>query len=584
MESILYIVSFCVALSGSILAPKTKRINAVSALMLAYITILCVGSLSALILKILGLKISLHNMTTVYFIMGIVTWGYIAIKRKIQTLEIRLCDIVGLLVGTFVVCIIAIHIFTIYLHLNYNNMVDPSSHFYYAMQIVRTENISGMYFTQLHNAMLMQVIIPFLPKSWNYKAFILADCYHTLIEYFFFYGFIIYLMRNRKYNKYLPIFFSLLYWLGYPLYSFANGAYVYWAMGATLTFYVFWLLKIYEDAVDKPTRFLSVGLVVLGCFSTTMCYVQFAPIVIFSTAVIILFQAISLKKFTLNYTRIIQVVVFFCIGIAIIFGGYYFIFYRTGLNIFAGLAIGNNTSKNLELLFVMPVFYCIMYKRIREKRFDAYILCFLCFSVFHIIMILFSTLELVSSYYLFKDNYIMWGLLFIILLAESSDLSINEKKYIKHYGILGSICLLFMYTPQKQLETTDSFSIDNSIYRHNAALFVENDFRHAVADYCTNLMEYVAENYDYREDGEKVAFVGTNWYKGIGQWYSAISGQPYFFQSPINPEDIDEYLRVINADYILVYYESDAYLEETQYFDSFEKVYDTSDGFIGKVK
>ena len=34
----------------------------------------------------------------------------------------------------------------------------------------------------------------------------------------------------------------------------------------------------------------------------------------------------------------------------------------------------------------------------------------------------------------------------------------------------------------------------------------------------------------------------------------------------------------------MVYYGSEAYLMAPEYFDSFEKVYDTSDGFIGKVK
>lgn len=583
MASVLYIISFVLAWLGCVLIPKVKRINAVSAFMLGYVSVMCCGSLGAFILKLLALKVSLNNMTIVYFAFAAIFWAYIVYKRKIQDLECRICDVIGLVVGALTVGLISLHIFTVYLHLNYNNMVDPSGHFYYAMSIVRSESISGMYFTQLHNAMLMQVIMPFLPKAWSYKVFILADCYHTLIEYYFFYGFIIYLTRKKKHNRYLPILLSLLYWLGYPLYSFADGAYVYWAMGAMLVFYVFWMLKVYEDATEIFIRRLSMTLIVLGCFSTTMCYVQFAPIVVFATLTVLLYQIISRQSFVFNRKRIMQLVGILCVGVVIALLGYYFIFFRTGLNILEGLAGGSNTGKNLEMICMVPILYYILYKRVKEKKFNAYILSFCCLVIFHVVMILLSTLGIVSSYYLFKDNYILWGMLFIILICEYNALDRKELTYIKHYIILVSLLLLFMYVPQKQLETTDSLSIDNSIYRHNAALFKENDFRHAVVEDCMNMIEYVADNYDYTKDGERVVIIGTNWTKGVCHWYSGITGQPYFFQSPIEPEELDDFLQRVEADYILVYYGSEAYMMEPEYFDSYEKVYDTSEGFIGKV-
>lgn len=584
MESILYVVSFALACSGCVLIPKVKRMNAVSAVMLGYVSVMCCGALGALLLKMLTLKVSLKNITAFYFILAAVFWVYIVYKKQIQELQVRLCDMIGLAVGVLIIGFISLHIFTPYVHINYNNMVDPSGHFYYAMQIVRSQSISGMYFTQFHNAMLMQVIMPFLPKSWSYKAFILVDCYHTLIEYYFFYSFIIFMLRKKKYDKYLPILLALLYWFGYPLYSFAGGAYIYWAMGAMLVFYVFWLLKIYEEATEKYVKIVSTLLIILGCFATTMCYVQFAPIVVFATLSVFLYQVMCKQKFHLSRRKIIQCAAIFALGIVVACMGYYFIFYRTGLNLFEGVAIGINTAKNLEMICVLPVIYYIMCNKLKEKKFDAYVLIFLSLCSFHLVMILLSTLEIVSSYYLFKDNYIIWGAVFIIFINECWNFNEKEQRYIKHYAILLSIFLLFMYTPQKQLETTETLNLDNSIYKHNATLFVENDFRHAVADDCINMIEYVEENYDVSMEGEKVAIIGTNWYKGVCHWYSGITGQPYFFQTPIEPETVNNYLQQVDADYILVYYASEAYEMEPEYFETFEKVYDTHEGFIGKVK
>ena len=585
MRSLLYVMAFAACWVGCTLIPKVeRRVNAVSMAALSYVSVLCYGAAGALMLKLMAWKVSLENVTAFYTILAFFFWVIIIYKRKIQHMEYRICDAVGLIAGVIVIGAISIHIFTPYLHLNYNNMVDPSGHFYYAMSIIRSENVSGMYFTQFHNAMFMQILIPFLPKAWSYKAFILADCYHTLIEYCFFYGFIIYLLRNKKHNKYVPVILALLYWLGYPLYSFAGGAYVYWAMGAMLVFYVFWLLKVYEDAKERNVKVISTVLIVLGCFSTTMCYVQFAPIVVFATLVVYMYQMLSRQQFVLKRQQITQMIVIVCVGVIIACLGYYFIFYRTGLNLFEGLAGGINTGKNLEMLCMIPIAYFIIYKKCKEKDLNAYILTLLCLTIFHIAMILLSTLEVVSSYYLFKDNYILWGMIFIVAITEYPKLDNKEKRYSGHYIALISLLLLFMYLPQKQLETTDTLSIDNSIYKHNATLFVENDFRHAAADECINMIEYVAESYDYTQSDETVLLVGTNWYKGVCHWYSGITGQPYFFQSPINPDDVNYALKDKDADYIMVYYGSEAYLMAPEYFDSFEKVYDTSDGFIGKVK
>lgn len=578
-----YILGFVLAWLGIVLIPRTKMVNAVAALAQGYVSVMCIGALGALVLSVLSLDITTGSISVVYFAAAIMFWGYILHKKSMQKLQFRKSDLIGVAVGAIVVCAVAIRIFTIYVHINYNNITDPSNHFLFAVDIIRTKRVRGMYFTQFHNAMVMQLIMPFLPKAWNYKAFILADCYHTLIEYLFFYGFVLYNMRDLKHNRYLPILVSLLYWLGYPLYSFAGGAYMYWAMGAVLVFYVFWSLRMYDDASDQFNKRFSMALVLLGCYGVTMCYIQFAPIVVIISLAVWLRHTEVKRTVIISRKLAIQLLVL-AIAILILAAiGYYFVFYNNGVRVFKALSMGYNTSKNLEMVFVMPILYYIVYKEIKEKRFNVYVFSLCVVVMIHVVMILLSMVNVVSSYYLFKNNFILWGMLFVVFIEKCNCLTDREWRYIKHYVAFAGLFLLFIYMPQREMETYEPFSIVNSVYRYNAVLLKEENYVGTFIHDRTDMMEYVADHYDAAKDGERVVSFESNWGAGVSRWYAGITGQPYFIIHPWDANDADHYLRMSGVDYILVYYESDTYLEGIEYFESFEKVYDTRDGFICRV-
>lgn len=577
-----YVLGFVLAWSGIVLIPKTKMINAVAALMQGYVSVMCIGALGALVLSVLSFDITVSSISVVYFVAAMMFWGYIFYKKSIQKLQFRKSDLIGIVVGMIVVCAVAIRIFTIYIYINYNNLVDPSQHFLLAAEIIRTKKIKGMYFTQFHNAMVMQLIMPFLPKAWNYKAFILADCYHTLIEYLFFYGFTLYNMRDLKHNKYLPILISLLYWLGYPLYSFAGGGYIYWAMGAMLVFYVFWSLKIYNDAVDKLNKRFFMALVLLGCYGVTMCYIQFAPLVVIISLAIWL-RHTGIKRNIIGKKLLIQLLAFVIGTLILAVIGYYFVFYNNGIRIFEALSMGNNTSKNIEMIFVMPILYYIIYKEIKEKRFNVYVFSLCMVVIYHVVMILFSAVNVVSSYYLFKNNFILWGMLFVVFIEKCNSLTDRELGYVKHYAAFVGLFLLFIYMPEREMETYEPFSIGNSVYRYNAILLKEENYAGAYIHDRTDMMEYIADHFDAAKNGEKVASIESQWGSGVSRWYTGITGQPHFIVHPMDTNDVDNFLRTSGVDYILVYYNSDTYLAAIEYFESFEKVYDTPEGFICRV-
>lgn len=575
-----FLVSFLMCWLGFVFFPKTSKLNAVVSFMLGYMTTLCYGAAGALVLQVCHVGITLESVGVIYLLMAIVLWGYVIWKRSVQRLEVRKIDFLGLLVGALIVGGVALHIFTVYLHANYHNSIDPSSHFYMAMQTVRNHGISGMYFSQFHNAMLMNILLHFLPEVWCYKAFIISDCFQTLMQYYFVYAFMIYLFRNHK-KKYLPILITLLYWLGYPLYSFAGGGYVYWAMGATLVIYVFWLLKIYEE--HKALRKKCLALVLLGCFSIVVCYVQFAPAAVLAAILVILYCSFSENHFVVSKKGMMQLGAVGAVGLLLGALSYYFIFYRHGLDVFESLRGGSNTSKSLELIVFIPVLYYIIYTRAKTKKWNAYVWSMLSVCFVQLALALLSAMNMVSSYYLFKSNFILWFLAFVVCIDGYQCIEDKMRGYFRHYLAVVSIFLLMTYVPKNQLESDDAFSLDNSIYRHNALLFQVEDYRDSFAASNMDLIEYIASNYDYAT--EKVALIGTNEITGARGWYTGVTGQyKYYIKSPLEQEGIENYLQNNEVDYIVVFYDSEAYEVQKEFLESFEKVYDSEEGFISRVR
>ena len=69
-------------------------------------------------------------------------------------------------------------------------------------------------------------------------------------------------------------------------------------------------------------------------------------------------------------------------------------------------------------------------------------------------------------------------------------------------------------------------------------------------------------------------------------WFQDITMQDFsdwdFYN--MNFKSFNEKIRKINSKYILVFYDSPVYLENSNYFDSFEKKYVNNIGFIAEIK
>lgn len=577
--SIIYILGFMTFMIAFMFYPKASKINFAVNCMLSYVTAMIYGAMSALIIQILGIFVGIKSLSGAYFIGATIIFLLILRKKKLQLVSFYVRDVFVFILGVMCIGILGVHIFSRHLNINYYNMCDPANHFLYAANITRNGTVSGMFFNALHNAMFMEVFQPLVPETWNYKLFILSDGFQTLMEWYFFYCVITYKMKNSK-HKFVPLFITILYCCGYPLYCYAGGAYIYWAMGAMLVQYVYLVMTLYEE--QECFKKTHVMLMLLGCFGITLCYIQFAPAAFIMVAALLFYYAVKSGKIIFNKKFYTLVAVFaticaLCAGI-----GYYFIFVKNNISIWEAFQLGTNTSKNLELLVFVPVFYYIIYWHVKNKEFNAYSIALCSYIFVHILLTILATVKLVSSYYLFKDYFILWALLWLAIVSEKRLFQGKAKKYLTHYLLLACMLLMFTYMPQEDRETTDSLSLDNSIWRYNAVFLKEVDYREAYLNKDkVEVMEYAA---DYaQKNNVTVAMIGSNALKGVCAWYQGITNQPYYWTSPVDEEVIQSYTQQTGYKYIIMLKDCDAYTDSKTYLDTLEKIYETDDGLIFKM-
>lgn len=577
--SFLYLVSFVMFVAACICYPKTEKLNIVVDGVIGYVMTLCYGALVAFIVQICKLPINIMTVSIAYGLGACFILAIIIKKKKMQKHFCQKQDIVALSIIFLVIARIGIHIFSRRIELNFGAPVDPSVHFLWAMDIVRKGTVSGMFFTQFHNAMFIEMLSPFFTELTIYKPFILADCFHTLMQCYVFYGIVCYMLRNSK-HKFLPLLITALYWLGYPLYSYTTGGYIYWTMGGMLVQFVIFILQIYKDNASK--RKLCIIPLILGIYGSTICYVQFAPAVFLTVAAVIIYCVYKEKGIVINkkfITVSTGIGVLFLICAAV---GYYFIFASRGLTVFEAFSLGSHNSRSLEFIVALPIIYYLIYKAVTEKKMSVYSIAVCCVTVIQLGFTTLAMINLVSSYYLFKYYYIFWSLLWLILVDRRDLFTGKVRKYVVNYLLIAIILLMFMYTPKKEWSTDEALSLDNSMYRYNTVVMKEKDFRENFMD------EVVMELFEYaynlkQETGENVYIVGTNEIKGCATWYQGIVHQPVYWISPLKREFLDEFLSRKNPQYIMVFKHDTGYFDNQAFFDSLEWLFENEKAFIAKV-
>lgn len=580
-EAVFYVIMFVIAVAALTFCPKLpEKMNLLVNIMFAYVTVICIGALGAIIINMAGIPINLLTMGTVYLSIAIVGIFVCIKKKEVQRLFITKWDIAALVVCTLIVGLISLYVFTPYIHINYYNPIDPGVHYTWAMEVVRKERISGMFFAALYNGMIINLIKWILPTEWTYKAFILADIYHALVEFLFFYAVAVILMKKTK-KLWSPLMISLLYWCAYPLYSFVVGGYVYWGMAVMLVEYVLLLLWEYEKRAKGRMELLAFGLA--GCFGVSICYIQLAPGLFLTFFGMIIYHGVKDKKIRVSKKNIIIAVCGMAVAGVCAFIGYRMIFANRNLKIFEALKIvGMGGTDALELLLICPFVISVLLEiRNKGEKWNIFHIGIFIYAGMQFVMTVMSGWGLISSYYLHKPYIVLWFLAFAVLMEKGNYIGVERWKQLRIY-ILGVICFL---TLTYDGENSGAASINQSIYIKNMDKFVNRVFLDIYMNDNGKLYLFQHAMEELPKESEVPLVVTNEYRKGAGAWYQGIYERgTYIKQHEWSREELEAALEASNAQYFIIFYDDPIYLSPLRdYLDTYERVYENDSGFIAKM-
>lgn len=224
--TILFVASFVLLFISVFQIKKTNNIlNGMSWLIISFVSILCYGTMTAGIINIIGIPVNIISVGIVYLITGTMLQIAISKGNARQRYLWELYDFLYVVVFGIIIFFVAGSYFTKSLQLMFYNS-DAAVHFKNAMYVLRNEHLVNMYFAPLHNALLMEVFMPFVAEVNLYKIYILIDAAMFLLESAFFMV-VIRDFVTTKAMKIIGLLIGILYMLGYPmnsyLYSFFIG-------------------------------------------------------------------------------------------------------------------------------------------------------------------------------------------------------------------------------------------------------------------------------------------------------------------------------------------------------------------------
>lgn len=557
---------------------------------LSIVFIMTYSAVVVMIFQILGIAISPVSLGVLYAITATVVGIYIFKRKQVQKIEIDKIELIGFIILSIVFLMIELKVFSWSLRHSFNNEVDPANHFKMAMNIVRNGKVSGMYFSALFNSCIINMCKPFLAEIKLYKAFILGNTLQNYICLIFFYVLVFKFAKNEK-TKIAAIIITLLYWFGYPLYSYIGGNFVYWEAGVLLIEYLIFVL--YELLEGKSKTIPCIVAIAFGLYSLAVCYIMFAPAAFIGAFVVFLLflvkRGIPVKKIVVGCSVLIT------IGILGVLFCYYMIFSSKGLQVGKTLTLQGGIYSEVyrDFLFLVPPVLYVCIKDIKRKNWSVFHIFLLSFVGVTGVMFVMRLFGAISTYYYFKNYYALWMLFWIGVMLLSAQIRKEEITYWIAYSsiIVLSAIMCFGKVEEKFYYVEDVEEVKNykellGIYEYNIELLKKDYETEKYSDEKFEIMQYVIDNLSGKDT--PTVFLMTSNCKGDCYWYEAITQQDSkaFYSSRWKNENLElleSALKENDIQYFVILKSSQAYNRYPEYFEKYEWIFENEEGIIAKV-
>lgn len=535
LQSIMFLCLFVLLYFVMLLYPKTDgRLNIVKQVFIVFFMELSLFVIPSFLLKIKYVTLDLNIMSCqcILFIVPMLWKIYKKKKRQLFYLDKR--DLLNVLVVSALFLIFFLSVFSVDLNLCYAHS-DIANHFDMAMDLVRGNNgsVGSMFFSALINATLINVSKPFLPELYYYKAFIIGDAMINWLGWMMFYVLLSHFLKDEKRKKLYPIA-MILFYIGYPLYSYYVSGSLYWTLGVLFIGYIMYILDIYKK--QKDNRKILEAVIVLAICALGVSYMLFVPIAFIATFVYLL--VVYYEEGNLFNIECLKTLVKMFGIPAILLIACVLLWTRSGSAILSFLQTQGSIYSNLYtdfLIFVPFVIYNFI-EIIKKKKINCVHIFTYTFTVFTAISLLLCHEEIISRYYYYKLYYPLW-MLFCLEAFIAIECLIRKKEYFFVYYLFMFVLPIFLQgldiedriiekNPKMQQEESRSvfFPLQGSIWP-----YIEDGIS-AKEEEVLDISKHILDCYS-SDDGYVVPCVGSKDNQVALSWYDGITGNtsyPYF--------------------------------------------------------
>lgn len=584
MGSIIFSCIWIFLMISFILYKKTeKKMPLITWLTIGIVLSTCYHTFIAGVFSAVRIPVNLFSLGIADGVIATVLIVQVLRSKSLQRYSLDLFDIV------FVGIVVA-EIYHLYharyfgnsLMINYTT-IDPAQHLKAAMDIVNQQRVQGMYHSSLSNAIILNILMPFTGVSKTYMSFVIADLLNLGLA-----GLSVYSLGKAFvkdfYGKLVILFLAVFYMKGYPLMNLMYG-FVYLGMCVTIIAVLFILVHYYlQDSFDAV---FLIAAIALGCLGVFECYMLFMPVTYFAIITCVFWKQFQKHKLVSWNT------VWICLGMFLIpcivgLGYSYFGTFGDELTVGAQFALEGATYRDLytNFLFLLPVALWILWKMLRERENSILLVYTVYTALFVGTQLILCVKGKVSSYYFYKNYFLLWMVIFALAMYAVSKFQKSEKTFFSMMLVsAGIMAYMYIGNIEAKLQEKNAMLIPVvkshiffDVYQYNRAVCsIQHQNPQKV-----QLFSYMEENF-IEEENCMVPIVS---YWEDAYWYEGISNQRFTNWNYVTL-DLETYLQQLkaqNAKYVLVMRDSELYTTNQEYFEALTKVYDGGIGYVAEVE
>lgn len=531
--NIIYIITTVLIIILHMLIYKNeKKLNLFSWLIITIGLFFCYNICTCVIISFVQIKSTLITLSIINLIMIFAICLKIYNDKKIQKYYINKMDIVAVAIIVATVILVAIKQYGVPINIKFI-ITDGSTHYWVADEFYKysklllyaNSDVIGVFNEKslmpgayINTGILFKVFSGIVEETYFCKLFTMFDiamwCLSGLLMYAL-------LSNNKKEEKkkIIPLIFSLIYMVGYPLNSLLSG-FSYLQIGLNTIICIIYVMK-----QDVKSKYKDILLLILN-FGLMFTYYYFAPVVFLSILIQKILEIRKNNEKVFSRNNILSIVI--SLIIPGMFGVMYFVIFQIikfGINtIDYGNAINTpgdiykGLILNIIIFLLISMVYIFSMARKRELKYSHRLL--IISFTFLLILYVGMRLQKVSEYYYYKVYYMIWILL-IVVSFEQIYLLYEKNKILTYIGIIIYCIGIFVsIIINKNILFFDIYITNFKEVRSDARVVVSNEE--------IEILEYYNKNIK-QEDNLDNVYIYTAKMTGRARWIYVITGNPYLF-------------------------------------------------------